>query len=116
MKNVEAILLIRQEILKSSNLAFKTILKLPELKGYYLGLKYITTSNNAICKALNVPIEVGTCCKVELESDYNLVAPPAEFKYDYIGENVQFLSTNLAERERFNKSDSNQLNLLENGN
>ena len=58
MKNKDAVLLIRKEILKSSNLDFETILKLPELKRYYLGLKYVTTSNNAICKALNVPIEV----------------------------------------------------------
>lgn len=116
MKNKDAVLLIRKQILESSNLAFETILKLPELKRYYLGLKYVTTSNNAICKALNVPVEAGTRYKVELESNYNLVASADKFQCDYTGEYVQFLSTNPAEFDRLKMSDVNQLNLFENGN
>ena len=76
MKNIDAVLLIRKEVVKGSNLAFEAILKLPELKRYYLGLKYVSTSNNAICKAMNIPIEAGTRYKAELESNYNLVASP----------------------------------------
>ena len=116
MKDKDAVLVIRKQIIDYSNLDFTTILKLPELKRYYLGLKYVTTSNNAICKALNVPIEAGTRYKVELESNYNLVASADKFKCDYTGEYVQFLSTNPAEFERLKKSDINQLNLFENGN
>lgn len=116
MKDINAVLLIRKDILESSNLAFETILKLPELKRYYLGLKYVTTSNNAICKALNIPIEAGTRYKDELESNNNLVASTDKFQCDYTGELVQFLSTNPAEFERLKKSDINQLNLFENGN
>lgn len=115
MKNKDAVLLIRKEILERSNLAFETILKLPELKRYYLGLKYVTTSNNAICKALNVPIEAGTRYKSDLESNFNLVASADKFQCDYTGEYVQFLSTNPEEFERLKKSDVNQLNLFEDG-
>jgi hypothetical protein len=116
MKNEDAVLLIRKEIIESSGHAFETLLKLPELKRYYLGLQCVTTSNNAICKALNVPIEAGTRYKVELESNCNLVASADKFQCDYTGEYVQFLSTNPAEFERLKKSDINQLNLFENGN
>ena len=116
MKNKEAVLLIRKEIIESSNLSFETILKLPELKRYYLGLKHITTSNNAICKALSIPIEAGTRYKVELENNYNLVASSDKFQCDYTGEYVQFLSTNPEEFERLKKSDINQLNLFDDGN
>ena len=116
MKNKDAVLLIRKEILKSSILDFETILKLPELKRYYLGLKYVTTSNNAICKALSIPVEAGTRYKVELENNYNLVASSDKFQCDYTGEYVQFLSTNPAEFERLKKSDINQLNLFDDGN
>lgn len=116
MKNQEAVLLIRKQILERSNLAFETILKLPEWKRYYLGLQYVTTSNNAICKALDVPIEAGTRYKAELENNYNLVASADKFQCNYTGEYVQFLSTNPEEFERLKKSDINQLNLFENGN
>lgn len=115
MKNEAAVLFIRKVIIESSGLSFDTILKLPELKRYYLGLKYITTSNNAICKALSIPVEAGTRYKVELENNYNLVASADKFQCSYTGEYVQFLSTNPAEFERLKKSDTNQLNLFENG-
>lgn len=115
MKNKEAVLLIRKGIIESSSLTFETILRLPELKRYYLGLKYITTSNNAICKALSIPVEAGTRYKVELENNYNLVASADKFQCDYTGEYVQFLSTNPAEFERLKKSDINQLNLFDDG-
>ncbi|MFV5695161.1 hypothetical protein ACM55G_06940 [Flavobacterium sp. LB3P122] len=116
MKNKDAVSSIRKEIIKSSSLAFETILKLPELKRYYLGLKYVTTSNNAICKAISIPIEAGTRYKADLENNYYLVASSDKFQCDYTGEYVQFLSTNPAEFERLKKSDINQLNLFDDGN
>jgi hypothetical protein len=115
MKNKEAVLFIRKGIIESSALSFDTILKLPELKRYYLGLKYITASNNAICTALNIPIEAGTRYKVELENNCNLMASADKFQCSYTGEYVQFLSTNPAEFDRLKKSDTNQLNLFEDG-
>lgn len=115
MKNKDAVLLIRKEIIESSNLAFETILKLPELKRYYLGLKYVTTSNNAICQAIAVPTEAGTRYKADLEKNYYLVASADKFQCNYTGEYVQFLSTNPTEFERLKKSDTNQLNLFEDG-
>ena len=115
MKNVDAILAIRKEIINKSNLDFEVILRLIERKRYYLGLQYITTSNNAICKALNIPIEAGTRYKAELESNNHLVASIDKFICPYTGENVQFLSTNPEEFDRLIKSSSNQLNLFHDG-
>ena len=115
MKDIDTILLIRNEIIKKSNLHFEVILRLIELKRYYLGLQYITTSNNAICQALKIPVEAGTRYKAELESNNHLVASVDKFICPYTGENVQFLSTNPAEFDRLIKSDTNQLNLFEDG-
>ena len=115
MKDIDAILLIRTEIIKKSSLDFQIILRLIELKRYYLGLQYITTSNNAICQALKIPVEAGTRYKAELESNDHLVASVDKFICPYTGENVQFLSTNPEEFDRLIKSSSNQLNLFQDG-
>lgn len=113
MKNIDAVLAIRKEIVNKSNLDFEVISRIIELKRYCLGLQYITTSNNAICQALEIPVEAGTRYKVELERSNNLVASVDRFVCPYTGENVQFLSTNPAEFARLIKSDPNQLNLFE---
>ena len=115
MKDENSILAIRKEIIKKSNLHFEVILRLIELNRYCLGLQHITTSNNAICQALKIPVEAGTRYKVELERNNYLVASVDKFQCDYTGEYVQFLSTNPAEFARLIKSDSNQLNLFEDG-
>ena len=115
MKNIDAVLAIRKEIVNNSNLDFEVISRLIELKRYYLGLQHITTSNNAICQALEIPVEAGTRYKVELERNNYLVASVDKFQCDYTGEYVQFLSTNPAKFARLIKSDPNQLNLFEDG-
>jgi hypothetical protein len=115
MKNIDAVLAIRKEIINKANLDFEVILRLIELDRYYLGLQHITTSNNAICQALEIPVEAGTRYKVELERNNYLVASVDKFQCDYTGEYVQFLSTNPAEFARLIKSDPNQLNLFEDG-
>jgi hypothetical protein len=115
MKNIDAVLAIRKEIINKANLDFEVILRLIELDRYYLGLQHITTSNNAICQALRIPVEAGTRYKVVLERYNYLVASVDKFKCDYTGEYVQFLSTNPAEFARLIKSDPNQLNLFEDG-
>lgn len=115
MKNIDAVLAIRKEIINKSNLDIEVILRLIELKRYYFGLQYITTSNNAICQALKIPVEAGTRYKAELESNNHLVGSVDKFTCPYTGESVQFLSTNPAEFARLIKSDPNQLNLFEDG-
>ncbi len=115
MKNTDAVLAIREEIINKSELDFEVILKLIELKRYYFGLQYITASNNAICQALQIPVEAGTRYKVVLERNNYLVASVDKFQCDYTGEYVQFLSTNPDEFERLLKSDAYQLNLFEDG-
>jgi hypothetical protein len=103
---------IRKEVVKQSKTGFKTILSYPEIKRYHLGLKYITTSNKAICEALNIPVEAGTRYKAELEENQNLVASIDKFQCPYTKEYVQFLSTNPLEFERITKSKINQLNMF----
>lgn len=115
MKNIDAILLIRNEIIKKSNLHFEVILRLIERNRYYLGLQHITTSNNAICQALKIPVEAGTRYKAELESNNHLVASIDKFICPYTGEYVQFLSSNPEEFDRLTKSSTNQLNLFHDG-
>jgi hypothetical protein len=115
MKNIDAVLAIRKEIINKSNLDFEVILKLIELKRYYFGLQYVTTSNNAICKALEIPVEAGTRYKAELESNNHLVGSVDKFTCPYTGENVQFLSASLEEFDRLIKLSTNQLNLFEDG-
>lgn len=115
MKNTDAVLAIREEIINKSELDFEVILKLIELTRYNLGLQHITTSNNAICQALQIPVEAGTRYKVELEKNNYLVTSIDKFKCHYTGEYVQFLSTNPAEFARLLKSDTYQLNLFEDG-
>ena len=115
MKNIGAVLAIRGELISKSELDFEVILKLIELKRYYFGLQYITTSNNAICQALQIPVEAGTRYKVVLESNNYLATSVDKFQCDYTGRNVHFLSTNPAEFARLLKSDTYQLNLFEDG-
>jgi len=103
---------IRRELIKQSNTDFVTILKFPEIKRYYFGLKYITTSNKTICEALNIPVEAGTRYKAELEDNHNLVTSIDKFQCPYTKEYVQFLSTNPLEFERLLKSKTNQLKMF----
>jgi hypothetical protein len=103
---------IRKEVVKQSKTSFKTILSYPKIKRYHLGLKHITTSNKAICEALNIPVEAGTRYKAELEENQNLVASIDKFQCPYTKEYVQFLSTNPLEFERLTKSKINQLKMF----
>jgi hypothetical protein len=115
MKNIDAVLAIRKEIINKSNLDIEVILSLIALDRYYLGLQHITTSNNAICLALKIPVEAGTRYKAHLERNNNLVASVEGFICPYSRKKVQFLSTNPAEFDRLIKPITNQLNLFEDG-
>lgn len=102
---------IRTEIVKKSSKSIEAILKIPEIQRYHLGLFHITTSNKAICEALNIPIEA----KAELEKNQNLVTSVDDFQYPYTKEYVKFLSTNSIEFERLTKSNTIQIKLFEDG-
>lgn len=115
MNDRDAVLLIRKEVVKSSNLAFETILKMSRIKRYHLGLYHITTSNKAICKALNIPTEAGCRYKARLEENQNLVTSIDDFQCPYTKEFVKFLSINPNEFERLTKSNTNQIKLFEDG-
>jgi hypothetical protein len=115
MENIKAVLLVRKEILKSSSLSFETILKKHRIQRYHLGLYHITTSNKAICEALNIPTEAGCRYKARLEENHNLVTSIDDFQCPYTKEFVKFLSTNPNEFERLTKSNTNQIKLFEDG-
>jgi hypothetical protein len=103
---------VRTQLVKHSNTDFITISKFPEIKRYFFGLKYITTSNKTICEVLNIPVEAGTSYKAELENNHNLVTSIDKFQCPYTKEYVQFLSTNPLEFERLTKSKNNQLKIF----
>lgn len=106
---------IRTEIVKNSSKSIEAILKIPEIQRYHLGLFHITTSNKAICEALNIPIEAGCRYKAELEKNQNLVTSVDDFQCPYTKEYVKFLSTNSIEFERLTKSNTIQIKLFEDG-
>jgi hypothetical protein len=109
------VLFIRNLIEKTTEVGFSRLVEeYPEDKRYRLALNHITTSNKAICEALDIPVEAGCRYKKHLEDDGLLVASVDKFECPYTGEMVQFLSTNPSEFERLTKSVSNQLNLFEN--
>jgi hypothetical protein len=106
---------IRTEIVKASGKSFETILKIPEIQRYQLGLYHVTTSNKAICEALTIPTEAGCRYKAELEKNTYLVTSVDDFQCPFTKEYVKFLSTNPLEFERLTKSNSNQLKMFDDG-
>ncbi|MCI0922279.1 hypothetical protein [Sphingobacterium rhinopitheci] len=82
---------------------------------YYLGLRYVTTTNKAICEALTIPVEAGTRYKRSLEKAGLLVQSIDGFNCPYTFHKSHLLSTNPKEFVKFQKSNSNQLNLFEKG-
>jgi hypothetical protein len=84
------------------------------IKRYKLALFYVTTTNKAVCEAMNVPVEAGTRYKDALEKSGMLVASIEKFICPYTKEKgVQFLSTNPDEFEKLKKSNNTQLNIWE---
>lgn len=72
-----------------------------DLKLYRFGLFLFTTTNKAICKALDIPVEAGTRYKRKLEKEGLLVASRKKRICPYTKHSAHFLST-----------DSNQFNDL----
>lgn len=63
-------------------------------KLYRIGLKYVSTTNKAICEALNIPVEAGTRFKRKLEKSGRLVTSILPRICPYTGHRAHFLSTN----------------------
>jgi hypothetical protein len=106
---------IRIEIVKASGKSFETILKIPEIQRYSLGLYHVTTSNKAICEALSIPTEAGCRYKAELEENGNLVTSFEKFQCPFTKEYVHILSTDPLEFEKLTKSNTNQLKMFDDG-
>lgn len=64
---------------------------------YKLGLKYVTTTNKAICEALGIPVEGGTRRKRELEKEGILKTSLKRKICPYTKRNAFFLTTKTAE-------------------
>ncbi|WP_313516749.1 hypothetical protein [Sphingobacterium sp.] len=82
---------------------------------YYLGLWFVTTTNKAICQALNIPVEAGTRYKRTLEKAGLLVHSNEKYICPYTLHKSHLLSTNPKEFTKLLKSTSKQLNLFEIG-
>ena len=66
-----------------------------QIELYKLGLKYVTTTNKAICEALNIPVEAGTRRKRKLEEEGLLITSSKRKICPYTKHNAFFLTTNL---------------------
>jgi hypothetical protein len=88
------------------------LIEYSDINRYYLALQYVTTSNKAVCEAMEIPVEAGTWYKADLENTNNLVASKDLFRCPYTGEMVHFLSTNPAEFERLWKTSDTQLKMF----
>lgn len=64
-----------------------------DLKLYRFGLFLFTTTNKAICKALDIPVEAGTRYKRTLEKEGHLVASRKKRICPYTKHSAHFLST-----------------------
>ena len=88
------------------------LIEYSDINRYYLALQYVTTSNKAVCEAMEIPVEAGTWYKADLENTNSLVVSKDPFRCPYTGEMVQFLTTNPAEFERLRKTNDTQLKMF----
>lgn len=107
---------IRLTLEKALNKSFSQLRKEnAEDNLYYLGLHYVTTTNKAICQALEIPVEAGTRYKRKLEKAGLLVNSNEEYICPYTLHKSHLLSTNPKVFTKLLKPTSKQLNLFENG-
>lgn len=86
---------IRKTIEKQTGLTFIQFLrKYDQVSRYRIGLKYFTTTNKTICKALKVPTEAGTRRKRKLEKAGLLVCTPEKEVCPYTGYKAHYYTTN----------------------
>lgn len=104
---------IQNQVAKGEGKLFRLILlEHSEVKRYYLALKHVTTTNKAICMAMQIPVEAGTRYKATLEKQGLLVSSVDEYPCPYTGDKAHLLTTNPMEFERLRKTKDNQLTLF----
>jgi len=104
---------IQNQVAKGEGKPFRLILlEHSEAKRYYLALKHVTTTNKAICMAMQIPVEAGTRYKATLEKQGLLVSSTDEYPCPYTGDKAHLLTTNPMEFERLRKTKNNQLTLF----
>lgn len=79
---------------------------------FYTGLKHITTTKKAFCKALNINIDNACRYKRALEINGYLVQSTDEVFCPFTNHKAHLISTNPKEFERLQKSNSNQLKMF----
>ena len=88
---------IRKTIEKKTGLTYGQLLKYrTQSERYRIGLRYFTTTNKAICEALNIPVEAGTRRKRKLEKAGLLVSTPKKEICPYTGAKAHYYTTNKA--------------------
>jgi len=104
---------IRKQIVKGSGESLETLLlEYSEISRYNLALKFVTTTNKAVCSAMFIPVEAGTRYKAALEKNGNLASSIDVFNCPVTGDKAHLLSTNPTEFERLRKSKVKQLKLF----
>lgn len=120
---------MHKRLRKDKNLVLEFIIKevergtglsLPELKNKYseeklfaVGLKHITTTKKALCKALDINIDNACRYKRTLENSGSLVQSIDEVFCPFTNRLAHLISTNPNEFERLQKSNTNQLSLFD---
>jgi len=79
---------------------------------FYTGLRYITTTKKAFCKALNINIDNACRYKRNFEKNGYLVQSTDEVVCQYTKHKAHLISTNPKEFERLQKSNTNQLKMF----
>jgi hypothetical protein len=79
---------------------------------FYTGLKHITTTKKALCKALNINIDNACRYKRALEINGYLVQSKDEVFCPYTKYKAHLISTNPEEFKRLQKSKTNQLKMF----
>lgn len=85
---------IRKTIEKATNQTIGQLQKRESQERlYYTGLKYVTTTNKAICEALGIAVEFGTRAKRKFEKNGLLRASVKKKICPYTGHKAHFLTT-----------------------
>lgn len=96
---------IRKAVLRKVRLSLSELHQsYPEDRIFYLGLRYVTTTKKAICKALNINIDNACRYKRDLEKRGLLVQSAEQRICPYTKHAAHFLSTNPKEFAKLEKS------------
>lgn len=86
--------------------------ELDEARLYFIGLKYVSTSNKAICEALSIPVEAGCRYKRKYEKSNLLVSSAFMICCPCTKHFVHCLSTDSSKFDELLTRNDNQLSLF----